>query len=377
MGHWKHLTWAKVCVFLVLVESWVFVAVSGILMTGVGTNGDSIACSVAAWLCIICTGSAKTLIYAFLVEKIYIVWSSGFRTPRLKTKVYMICGGVLLGFAALLVAFLLGHDSHIGDNSMCILSYTRFLWLSLVAYDVLQTCFLTVMFLWPLYRSRVISPILRDVAKRTWIGALAGLTVGGVNTIILASQGGTESTWVCMNICVIDSTLNALILCWVSGPPSDPVDHFTLPAIDVTNITVGNQWKTSAMYHPTLLTGSPPSRTVAVASNYTASQGRQGIGRPQMMCECGDYENLRINSQEYRKELSVKWDTHMQGTLPFPATILAIAQVYAHSSKCQHLKQRQLSSTPVILEAYDAVAFQSKACALRIYIPSILLCDLL
>ncbi|ESK89775.1 hypothetical protein Moror_16837 [Moniliophthora roreri MCA 2997] len=267
LQQWKSLRWGKVCMFLVLIDSWFFVLFSGILLTGIGTMGDPVACSLAIFSCILFQGSSKVLIYAFFVEKVYIVWSGGNRTPRLKTKVYKICSVILLGYVVIDVLFFLGHASHIREeDGVCILGYKNYASIALVTYDLVQNVFFTIMFLWPLWRSRVMSPRLRNVAKKTFYGAVSGLTISAANTVVLIALRGTELSWVCMNSCVADVAANALILYWVSsGTPSDSVDHFTLPEINVTNITVGNQWKAPAMTSPSGTMDTSTTQTASIA----------------------------------------------------------------------------------------------------------------
>ncbi|KAL0568202.1 hypothetical protein V5O48_013786, partial [Marasmius crinis-equi] len=65
-----------------------------------------------------------------------------------------------------------------------------------------------------------------------------------VNVLTFFGLGGSEQDWVCMTTCVLDVTLNAIIIFWVSsGAPSDSVNHFTLPNISQTrNSRCDHQW---------------------------------------------------------------------------------------------------------------------------------------
>ncbi|KAL0575390.1 hypothetical protein V5O48_006583 [Marasmius crinis-equi] len=111
----------------------------------------------------------------------------------------------------------------------------------MAVYDFLQNMFFTFMFCWPLHRSKLMTPALRKVAKKTLMYVLASsaprvssdLDVStAANALVLVGLGGHEQDWVCMTSCVLDITLNAIIIFWVSsGAPSDSVDHFTLPTI--------------------------------------------------------------------------------------------------------------------------------------------------
>jgi hypothetical protein len=73
----------------------------------------------------------QVLIYGFLVEKVYIVWSGGNQTPRFSTPAYRICSVVLLGYVTVLVLMILGQNSLIRGDGMCIIGLKNFAYVSL------------------------------------------------------------------------------------------------------------------------------------------------------------------------------------------------------------------------------------------------------
>ncbi|ESK95257.1 hypothetical protein Moror_4015 [Moniliophthora roreri MCA 2997] len=242
LRQWRHAKWGKICLFLVLVGSWLFVLCSGIIVLGLGTTGDPLACSLAVSVCSFLQGGTKFLIYALLVEKAYIVWSNGYRTPRFKTKVYRVSGVALLGQTALwLVFILLWRASNIRVDGVCIIGYSNPVAILLSAVEFIQNVTFTIMFVWPLWRSDLLSPRLREVARKTFYGSVARLIILSTNACVLHALHGKELVWVCMSACVTDVTLNAMIMYWISsGVPSDFADHPTLPEIPITNIiTIG------------------------------------------------------------------------------------------------------------------------------------------
>ncbi|KAL0571769.1 hypothetical protein V5O48_010198 [Marasmius crinis-equi] len=166
-----------------------------------------------------------------LLAQVYIVWSGPLRSPRIKTTAYKVCLIVQLGYVAINVLYFIAKSSKIQGDGACVLGLRHFATIPLVIYDFIQNVLFTFMFLWPLYRSKVMNPALRRVAKRTLIGAVSGLSIFAANTLIIIGFGGHELDWV---------TLNALIIYWVSsGPPSDEVNHAPLPRITVTT---GSVW---------------------------------------------------------------------------------------------------------------------------------------
>ncbi|KAL0575733.1 hypothetical protein V5O48_006247 [Marasmius crinis-equi] len=240
----KSMTWGKVCLLLVLVDSWLTVLggalhVAGFVLTGIGTHGSPVACNFVNVACLVLVGNSKVLIYTFLVEKAYIVWSGGLRVPRLKTPVYRICLVFQLGYVAIAALYLEEKTSIILDDGACLLWYKYLVSISVLSFEFIHNLFFTFMFCWPLYNSKIMSPALREVAKKTLVGSLLGWAVLATSALVTIGMSGKQLDWVCMSSCVFDVTLNALILYWVSsGAPSDSVSHFTLPTISLATSTM-------------------------------------------------------------------------------------------------------------------------------------------
>jgi hypothetical protein len=70
--------------------------------------------------------SQQLLIYGFLVEKVYIVWSGGNQTPRFKTPAYRICSVVLLGYITVAILMIIGQISLIRGDGMCMIGLKDF-----------------------------------------------------------------------------------------------------------------------------------------------------------------------------------------------------------------------------------------------------------
>ena len=60
------------------------------------------------------------------VEQVYIVWSGGKQTPRFKTPAYRICSFVLLGYVTVLVLMIMGKNSFIRGDGMCMIGLKDF-----------------------------------------------------------------------------------------------------------------------------------------------------------------------------------------------------------------------------------------------------------
>ncbi|EEB92838.1 hypothetical protein MPER_08590 [Moniliophthora perniciosa FA553] len=219
-----------------MVTTWTFIFFSGVFMTGVGTTGNLESCVAMIFICFILLNISKALNYAFLVEKVYIVWSGGCSTPRFKAKVYKICSVILLVYVGMTVQFFIRYrTSYIIGDGACVFGYKGIAAVLLEAYNLFQNVTFTVLFVWPLWRSRVMSLRLKAVAKRTLYGTLGGIAISVINNAGLLAFGGTELAWICMTFCVAEVTMYALILNWVNSDSGSSLrKHLSLTEIDIT-----------------------------------------------------------------------------------------------------------------------------------------------
>lgn len=91
---------------------------------------------------------------------------------------------------------------------------------SLLLYDFLMNLYLTILFVQPLWRPNLShhSRNLRRLAKRTCIGCVLSLTITTINLVTLSVFHGEELGAICLACCTTDTTLNAVILFWVTSP---------------------------------------------------------------------------------------------------------------------------------------------------------------
>ncbi|KAL5524547.1 hypothetical protein ACEPAF_9687 [Sanghuangporus sanghuang] len=220
---WSNLTWARLLIILIFLDStrfrnvsvclapsWIFLAFSGILVNGVGLSYSTPVCSLGIFGCIFFYATSKALTYLFLVERVWVVCSAGKSVTRMGSRIYRGCALVVFGYTAIITDMIIG----------------RFATIPLLAYDLFINVFLTSMFLWFLYREQSISERLRRLARRTAFAAAIALTISCVNILILALLEGKQLGWVCLSSCAADVTVNALVLFWVTGGASrDPYWH--------------------------------------------------------------------------------------------------------------------------------------------------------
>ncbi|KAF7337129.1 hypothetical protein MVEN_02150900 [Mycena venus] len=212
---WSRLTWPRICVLLVFLDSYLFLFSSGILVFGVGLQLNGTACAAGIYLCVLFYTSSKILIYSFLTEKVYIVWDTG--RSRLRSSVFLICMGTLVLYGAVIIAVIVGHIAQFrqGDGA-CVIGLKPTASLPLLSYDLFINFLLTTLFLWPLLRSRHANPKLRRLAIRTLVAAGMALTTSTVNIAVLTIMKGRQLGWLCLASCGIDVIFNAAALFWVT-----------------------------------------------------------------------------------------------------------------------------------------------------------------
>ncbi|KAL5482693.1 hypothetical protein ACEPAI_9287 [Sanghuangporus weigelae] len=223
---WSNLTWARLLIILIFLDSWIFLAFSGILVNGVGLSYSTPVCSLGIFGCIFFYATSKALTYLFLVERVWVVCSAGKSITRLESRIYRGCALVVFGYTAIITDLIIGRYAQIRDDGVCMIGLHSFATIPLLTYDLFINIFLTSMFLWFLYREQSISERLRRLARRTAFAAAIALTISCVNILILALLKGKQLGWVCLSSCAADVTVNALVLFWVTGGASrDPYWH--------------------------------------------------------------------------------------------------------------------------------------------------------
>lgn len=224
------MPWPRLSVILMFLDSWLFLFSSGVLLFGVGLESSPPVCTVAIYLNILFYSTSKFLVYAFLAEKVHIVWSPKVGIRRLESPVYLICI-TCVSFYCIIITFLFAGPRHeFNDDGICVTGLKRISSIPLLVYDLYINVFLTSMFLYPLVTSKLTSSGLRRLAIRTFIAALVSLTTSTVNVVVLMLLGGKELGWVNLGACGADIIVNAVAIFWVSMGSSRHNGSSGLPA---------------------------------------------------------------------------------------------------------------------------------------------------
>ncbi|KAJ7486423.1 hypothetical protein B0H11DRAFT_803818 [Mycena galericulata] len=216
---WSRLTWPRVCILLVFLDSYLFLFSSGILIFGVGLQMNKTACAAGVYLCVLFYATSKVLIYAFLTEKVYIVWDTG--RSRARSPVFIVCISTVCLYSVIVMIMVWGRVEEFrkGDGA-CVIGLKPAASIPLLSYDLYINILLTSLFLWPLLRSKHSSARLKRVATRTLVASGAALTTSTVNIAILTIMKGRQLGWVCLASCGTDVIFNAAALFWVTGGAS-------------------------------------------------------------------------------------------------------------------------------------------------------------
>ncbi|GAA5964778.1 hypothetical protein JCM3765_002553 [Sporobolomyces pararoseus] len=227
----KRLPVAKLLVIAVLGDSLLFTFASAILILGIGTSFSSAACKLGIWWCIILYASSKVLIYSFLSEKLYAVYSvtPTRRIPRWQSTQYKIAMAFLVLWLGVAVVMIVGRIAEIrAHDNACVIGLKLYSTVPMLTVDAVVNIYLTAAFVLPVYRSRWHKA--QKLAFNSCLAAIASLVTSFVNIAILTAQHGHQLSWVCLGSCSLDVCLNAIILYIVtasSSSSSNSVEEYT------------------------------------------------------------------------------------------------------------------------------------------------------
>jgi len=245
------MSWARICVVIVFLDSWLFLFISGVIIFGVGLEYNMIFCSMAIYLCIACYGSSKLFIYFFLVERVYVVWAPA-SGKRFKSPIYIFCFGTVVLYGAIFGLLVWGRIHYFRDDGSCVVGLRKVSSVFLLSYDLFINGLLTTLFLWPLFRAKILSRRIKRVATRTLLAAGAALTTSTVNITVLTILEGQQLGWVCLGSCGTDVLFNALAIYWVTGGSTvvrpttttvdtNPSERKLVPSAPSADVSIPNQ----------------------------------------------------------------------------------------------------------------------------------------
>ncbi|KAG8984992.1 hypothetical protein FRB90_005008 [Tulasnella sp. 427] len=218
-GNWKRIPDAKVpniIAVMVFGVSWAFLFSASILVTGAGLALNETTCAMAIYACIILYASSKILIYAFLIEKVWLVWRKDYKTTLKARWNNVVWRTGMIGlclYIGILILMLVGKQTEIRPrDGVCIIGLSRFSSIPLLSFDLFITVALTALFVRPLWATDRVKGKLRRLAIKTVVSSGVALGTSAVNIAVLTILHGKELGWVCLTSCGGDVTINALVL---------------------------------------------------------------------------------------------------------------------------------------------------------------------
>ncbi|KAM0329129.1 hypothetical protein ACHAQA_004425 [Verticillium albo-atrum] len=212
---------AFIIVFLIYVDSYLFVFVTGLLQFALGVNTSYSICDGAILLCLVCYVTTK-LIYLFLVERAHVV--RGTKKSRFRSKMYLFNSFGMLGVYAIIAILNFIFRITRLEDGLCVIGMQKVSMIPLISFDAVVNIYLTILFLIPLknlysFKNFPKTPAnirLRTLAMRTFVGALCTTVSSIINLTVLMALNG-EPGWVCLMCCNSDILFSAIVVQWVTS----------------------------------------------------------------------------------------------------------------------------------------------------------------
>ncbi|KAJ1308005.1 hypothetical protein OPQ81_002078 [Rhizoctonia solani] len=236
---WSNMPWPRLCLNLVLMTSWLYLLLTGVLLFGTLPRHAEMTCTLGTLSCILFYGVVRGFIYLCLMERVHAVWSDGRR--RLQSPAYCFCLALMTPLGGI-AAFMVYQGIHYLNNGYCIIGIKHTASLTFMLYDIALNIFLTSLFVSPLIRSTIRSPRLKVIATKAMVATTIGLVTTIVNGFTLYALGGEEIIWVCLGACAADVVINTLGIYWAMQSPPRPKG-----SIHITPLSLGHS--TRALPH--------------------------------------------------------------------------------------------------------------------------------
>ncbi|KAI8598304.1 hypothetical protein EDD21DRAFT_382864 [Dissophora ornata] len=214
----RSINYARGLVIGLYVVSWLFSFSAALL---VQTNDfNPVSCEISVFFCIFLYASSKILIYLFLIERVHIVTAVGI--ARWNCPTFRFNMALLLPYSSMVVLAILYRVSVVSDDGICKIGLLKQSALPLIAYDFLLSAWLTALFLRSLISSTSMlqgptKSKLREVARRALFGSTMAMILSTANISTFLYFQGHERGLICLALCTLDVTLNAITIHWVTS----------------------------------------------------------------------------------------------------------------------------------------------------------------
>ncbi|KAF8940415.1 hypothetical protein BGZ58_006559 [Dissophora ornata] len=222
------INYARGLVISLYLVSWMF----SFMATELTQTNDfnMVSCRMSVYTCIVLYALSKIIIYLFLMEKVYVVTAVGMtRREFVLYRINLCLMAPYIGIMALMIIF---RVAELEENGQCHIGLLQPAALPLIFYDMFLSSWLTLLFIRPLMSSKSLlqgpsKGKLRDVARRTLVGAVMALFLSSTNIFTLVYFQGNERGLICLSSCTADVTLNAITIHWVTSRATSKSDIAT------------------------------------------------------------------------------------------------------------------------------------------------------
>ncbi|KAG0002092.1 hypothetical protein BGZ80_008896 [Entomortierella chlamydospora] len=186
-------------------------------------NFNTVSCTMSIYTCIILYAISKLIIYLFLMEKVYVVTAVG--STRREFLLYKINLLLMTPYFVIIALMIIFRVAELDNTGECHIGLLKPAALPLILYDMFLSSWLTLLFIRPLMSSTSLlqgpsKGKLRDVARRTLVGAITALVLSSANVFTLVYFQGNERGLICLSSCTADVTLNAITIHWATSRAS-------------------------------------------------------------------------------------------------------------------------------------------------------------
>ncbi|GAA6003338.1 hypothetical protein JCM10207_000283 [Rhodosporidiobolus poonsookiae] len=221
LGTWhqlKRLPFMQIVVIVLLGESLLFIATSMLIVLGFGSSYSAGSCWAGIWLCIFLYAATKAILYAFLLEKLYIVHShtSMGKIGRLQSWWYRGGLALWLVWVGVALCMIVGRIGFIRSDGQCIIGLKLYATIPMLVVDFITNVYLSSGFIIPIYRSNFSKA--KRLARVSMIAAIAALITSGANILGLMLEHGHQLSWVCLGLCGLDVSFNSTAVYIVTTP---------------------------------------------------------------------------------------------------------------------------------------------------------------
>ncbi|KAK4513668.1 uncharacterized protein ATC70_005672 [Mucor velutinosus] len=214
----RSINYGRFMVIMLYLTSWAFAYTSAVVVST--NNNNMTSCTLGMLACDIFYAGSKIIIYAWLIERIYLV--TAVKTSRLKTNSYRIHLTMLCPYIIIFALMLIYRNIYLEADGKCTIGLQLIASIPLLVYDFILNLYLTWLFMAPLMNIGLTSRAnwkrsrLYRLARRTLVASVVSLLISFANVLFVVVTKGHQRGLVCLTMCTVDVTINAVTVYWVT-----------------------------------------------------------------------------------------------------------------------------------------------------------------